>query len=165
MRLQLVATAAVGAGLYAVYTYRRHMAAEAHRTAIREAYAATARGDQSCCVSTGGAAALIATGYSDADRALAKRLDVDMGVGCGNPVELAVLVEGETVVDLGSGAGLDCLIAAQRVGPKGRSIGIDMTPEMLDKARAAAQQAGIVNADFAKGGETTGIRTHAVAAV
>ncbi len=71
--------------------------------------------------------------------------------GCGNPVALASLKESEIVVDLGSGAGLDAFIAARKVGETGRVIGIDMTPDMLAKSRAAAERAGITNIEFREG--------------
>ena len=74
-------------------------------------------------------------GYSKADLELLPE-NVNLGLGCGNPVAVALLKAGETVLDLGSGAGIDCFIAAQKVGPKGHAIGIDMTPEMLRKARS-----------------------------
>jgi SAM-dependent methyltransferase len=72
----------------------------------------------------------------------------NMGLSCGNPVALAGLREGEVVVDLGCGGGLDVLLAAQRVGPTGRAIGIDMTPEMLERARAGAAEVGATNVEF-----------------
>jgi SAM-dependent methyltransferase len=68
--------------------------------------------------------------------------------GCGNPLAFAGVKEGETVVDIGSGAGIDCLLAAEKVGPKGKVIGIDMTPAMLEKARANAQRSGAQNVEF-----------------
>ena len=72
-------------------------------------------------------------------------------LGCGVPTAVADLHEGETVLDLGSGAGADVLISARRVGPSGRVIGLDMTDEMLELARANAAQAGVTNAEFVKG--------------
>ena len=75
----------------------------------------------------------------------------NLGLGCGNPVALASLKKGETVLDLGSGAGFDCFLAASRVGPEGRIIGVDMTPEMLDKARENAQKDGYDNVEFRLG--------------
>jgi arsenite methyltransferase len=75
----------------------------------------------------------------------------DLSLGCGNPVALASLKEGETVVDLGSGGGLDCFLAAKKVGPKGKVIGVDMTPEMLDKARANCRKGGHKNVEFRLG--------------
>jgi SAM-dependent methyltransferase len=75
----------------------------------------------------------------------------NLGLGCGNPVALASLKPGETVLDLGSGAGFDCFIAAKQVGSKGRVIGVDMTPEMLDKARENARKVGAANVEFRLG--------------
>ncbi len=71
-----------------------------------------------------------------------------MGLSCGNPTATANLREGETVVDLGSGGGLDVLLAARKVGPTGKAIGIDMTPEMIDLARRNAEKAGLTNVEF-----------------
>jgi arsenite methyltransferase len=71
--------------------------------------------------------------------------------GCGNPVALASLEEGETVLDLGSGAGLDMFVASRKVGPKGQVIGVDMTPDMIEKARENARKLGITNVDFRLG--------------
>jgi arsenite methyltransferase len=76
---------------------------------------------------------------------------VTASLGCGVPTAVADLHEGETVLDLGSGAGADVLISARRVGPTGRAIGLDMTDEMLALARANATDAGVANADFVKG--------------
>lgn len=75
----------------------------------------------------------------------------NLGLGCGNPVALASLAQGETVVDLGSGAGFDCFLAAERVGPAGRVIGVDMTPEMVERARANAAKGGFTNVEFRLG--------------
>lgn len=77
--------------------------------------------------------------------------NADMGLGCGNPVALASLREGETVVDLGSGGGIDAFLAAKRVGETGRVIGIDMTDEMIDKARVNAKKSGFRNVEFKLG--------------
>jgi SAM-dependent methyltransferase len=74
-----------------------------------------------------------------------------MGLGCGNPVALASLEEGMTVLDLGSGAGIDCFLAASRVGPTGRVIGVDMTRDMLDLARRNAEEGGFDNVEFREG--------------
>jgi SAM-dependent methyltransferase len=71
--------------------------------------------------------------------------------GCGDPITLAALQPGQTVLDLGSGAGLDCFFAAQKVGPTGHVIGVDMTPEMLTRARASAARLNLVNVDFRQG--------------
>jgi arsenite methyltransferase len=75
----------------------------------------------------------------------------DLGLGCGNPTLVAELKTGEIVLDLGSGGGIDCFLAARRVGPEGRVIGVDMTDEMLERARANAAQAGFDNVEFRKG--------------
>ena len=75
----------------------------------------------------------------------------NMGLGCGNPVALASLKEGETVIDLGSGGGVDCFLAAKKVGEKGKVIGIDMTPEMIDKARENARKSNHSNVEFRLG--------------
>jgi SAM-dependent methyltransferase len=74
-----------------------------------------------------------------------------MGLGCGNPQAIAALRPGETVLDLGSGGGFDCFLAARRVGPQGKVIGVDMTPEMLSKARANAVEGGYANVEFRLG--------------
>ena len=74
--------------------------------------------------------------------------EANMGLSCGNPTAIAGLREGETVVDLGSGGGLDVFLAARKVGPTGRAIGIDMTPEMLDLARRNAEKSGLTNVEF-----------------
>ena len=91
-----------------------------------------------------------ATLYDDAgDPAL--KAAVEASLGCGVPTAVADLHEGETVLDLGSGAGADVLISARRVGPTGKAIGLDMTDEMLELARANAAEAGVENVEFVKG--------------
>ncbi len=75
----------------------------------------------------------------------------DMGLGCGNPTAIAELHAGETVVDLGSGGGIDCFLAARKVGPDGKVIGVDMTPQMIDRARAAARKGSYGNVEFRLG--------------
>ena len=75
----------------------------------------------------------------------------DLGLGCGNPVAIASLQPGDTVLDLGAGAGFDCFLAAKKVGDKGKVIGVDMTPEMIDKARENAQKADYHNVEFRLG--------------
>lgn len=75
----------------------------------------------------------------------------NMGLGCGNPQAIAMLRPGETVLDLGCGGGFDCFIAARRVGPEGRVIGVDMTAEMIDKARHNARKGGFTNVEFRLG--------------
>ncbi len=88
-----------------------------------------------------------AFGYSDAELA-AIPAEANMGLSCGNPTAFASLRPGETVVDLGCGGGLDVFLAARRVGPAGRAIGIDMTPQMIDLARRNAAQSGVANGEF-----------------
>jgi SAM-dependent methyltransferase len=78
-------------------------------------------------------------------------VQADLGLGCGNPTALGELRPGETVVDLGSGGGIDCFLSARKVGPTGKVIGVDMTPEMLDRARAAARTGGYANVEFRLG--------------
>jgi arsenite methyltransferase len=75
----------------------------------------------------------------------------DLGLGCGNPLALLSLKKGEVVLDLGSGAGIDCFLAAEKVGPEGRVIGVDMTPEMLEKARGNANKSSYRNIEFRLG--------------
>jgi ubiquinone/menaquinone biosynthesis C-methylase UbiE len=75
----------------------------------------------------------------------------NLGLGCGNPVALASLKQGETVLDLGAGAGFDCFLAANKVGKKGKIIGVDMTPEMVEKARENAEKSGVDNIEFRLG--------------
>jgi arsenite methyltransferase len=77
--------------------------------------------------------------------------EANLGLGCGNPTALAGLKEGETVLDLGSGGGLDCFLASKQVGPQGRVIGVDMTPDMLERARKAAKAGGYKNVEFRLG--------------
>ena len=89
-------------------------------------------------------------GYTDADINAVPE-GANLGLGCGNPVALASLKKGEVVLDLGSGAGFDCFIASEKVGAKGRVIGVDMTAEMLDKARGNARSGGYKNVEFRLG--------------
>ena len=86
-------------------------------------------------------------GYSETELA-AVREGANLGLGCGNPQAIAALQPGETVVDLGSGAGFDCLLAARQVGDTGHVIGVDMTHEMLNKARDNAARIGAGNVEF-----------------
>ena len=111
----------------------------AQRASVAKDYADVANQAGGCCVSS--APNRSAIGYTDADRAVAG--DADLGVGCGTPVRLAALGKGETVLDLGCGAGVDCFLAHEAVGPEGFVVGVDMTPDMLAKARAGAEKRGI----------------------
>ena len=105
--------------------------ADAQRSAVSKDYADVANASGSCCVSSTPNRSAI--GYSAADLAAAG--DADLGVGCGTPVRLAALQPGETALDLGCGAGIDCFLACDAVGEGGRVIGVDMTPDMLSRAR------------------------------
>jgi SAM-dependent methyltransferase len=89
-------------------------------------------------------------GYSDEELKVAPE-GANLGLGCGNPVALASLREGETVLDLGSGAGFDSFLAANKVGQKGKVIGVDMTPEMIDKAKENARKGSYGNVEFRLG--------------
>jgi SAM-dependent methyltransferase len=118
------------------------------REIVRQRYAAAARDQpRGCCTNEACGGAL----YDPADAEALPAAAIDASLGCGVPTAVADLHQGETVLDLGSGAGADVLISARRVGPAGRAIGVDMTDEMLDRARANAARAGIGNAEFVKG--------------
>jgi len=114
---------------------------------VRAAYAAVATGAGGCCGTDRPDSELL--GYNPEE--LAKAAAGDIGQGCGNPLSFAALQPGETVVDLGSGGGLDCFIAGTQVGPTGLAIGVDMTPEMLTRARSAAKENGHANVQFRLG--------------
>ncbi len=130
------------------------------REAVRERYAAAAGAGEGCCGPGGcGTAALrederevFGEGrYGEADRdSLPERARL-ASLGCGNPTAVAELHEGETVLDLGSGGGIDVLLSARRVGPSGMAYGLDMTDEMLDLARRNAAEAGVENVEFLRG--------------
>jgi SAM-dependent methyltransferase len=129
------------------------------RTAVRARYAAAAsqKGTaETCCEPSRERAPPAARqksrimGYSKAELDLLPE-GADMGLGCGNPMAIAELRPGETVVDLGSGGGIDCFLAAERVGTEGRVIGVDMTPDMVSAARANADTVGASNVEFRQG--------------
>ncbi len=136
---------------------------DSHRQNVRSAYAKVAQADNSgggcgvessCCGVSDDAAinTLISTrlGYS-ADELAAVPSGADMGLGCGNPKAIAALKSGEVVVDLGAGGGFDCFLAAREVGTTGHVIGIDMTPDMLSKARNNAAKGKFTNVEFRLG--------------
>lgn len=104
----------------------------------------------SCCDAAADGTNPITLGYSTADVESVPE-GAEMGLGCGNPTALAAIQPGETVLDLGSGGGFDCFLAAQRTGPTGRVIGVDMTPEMISKARANAARGGYTSVEFRLG--------------
>src|SRR3989304_3658544 len=116
--------------------------------AVRSKYGAVAESGLSTN-HDGGRAVAEAFGYSGDDLASIPA-EANMGLSCGNPTAFASLRPGETVVDLGCGGGLDVFLAAKKVGPTGRAIGIDMTPEMLDLARRNAAQSGVANVQFSQ---------------
>jgi SAM-dependent methyltransferase len=129
------------------------------RSLVMEKYSGVAKGDAgacgpSCC---GGSSPLVdimdmgkALDYTKEDLSLAPG-EANLGLGCGNPLSRADLKPGETVLDLGSGAGFDAFLASRRVGESGRVIGVDMTLEMVQKARANAEKLHITNVDFRLG--------------
>lgn len=137
------------------------------RRAVRSRYARAATGGgavetqpddsaeaSSCCGPTccgpDQESASLAIGYeSDALQAIPE--EADLGLGCGNPTAIASLQPGQTVLDLGSGGGIDCFLASREVGPRGHVIGVDMTPEMVDRARANAAKGGYENVEFRLG--------------
>ena len=132
------------------------------RETVREKYAAAARaiaeqqGSASCCgpialTDADEAQVFGAVRYDDAETKGATARALAASLGCGVPTAVADLREGETVLDLGSGAGADVLISARRVGPTGKAIGVDMTDEMLELARTNAAQAGVTNVEFVRG--------------
>jgi arsenite methyltransferase len=124
---------------------------------VRDRYAKVAKTNGSCCASN------VSCCSAPTDEQVSKMIgysneemnDVpegaNLGLGCGNPTALASLKEGERVLDLGSGAGFDCFLAARKVGTQGKVIGVDMTPEMLDKARANAKKGKYTNVEFRLG--------------
>ncbi|UCE35639.1 MAG: arsenite methyltransferase [Deltaproteobacteria bacterium] len=125
---------------------------------VREGYAKIAAGESSCCGPVSSCC-----GSSDVTQDLSKKIGysdeelnavpegANLGLGCGNPVALASLKEGDVVLDLGSGAGLDCFLAAHKVGKEGKVIGVDMTPEMIDKARENLNRGNYDNVEFRLG--------------
>jgi arsenite methyltransferase len=126
------------------------------RETVREKYAAAARAaaaqpEASCGCGPAGDAVFGSALYDEAETAGATASAVGASLGCGVPTAVADLHEGETVLDLGSGAGADALISARRVGATGKAIGLDMTDEMLELARANAAEAGVANVEFVKG--------------
>ena len=129
------------------------------RQQVRQAYGAIAVSapgggySPSCCAPGDSAVAALLSrgiGYSDAEMAAVPD-GANLGLGCGNPQAIASLQAGETVLDLGSGAGFDCFLAARQVGERGRVIGVDMTPDMVSKARANSAKGGFRNVEFRLG--------------
>ncbi len=122
------------------------------REAVREAYGARASSVAgSCCGDSGCGAAPNLAAELYGEHALTMVPDEAVSYGCGNPLAIETLQPGEVVVDLGSGAGFDCLLAAEKVGESGRVIGVDMTPEMISLARKNMAEAGRSNVEFRLG--------------
>ena len=134
---------------------RRAESAGSLREQVRRGYAKVAHATNGCCCDCGGSSRTVeevarTIGYSDEDIGALPE-GANLGVGCGNPTALAEIRSGETVLDLGSGAGIDCFLAAAAVGNEGRVIGVDMTDEMLEAARQNAQIGRYRNVEFRKG--------------
>ncbi|MDD4876118.1 MAG: arsenite methyltransferase [Dehalococcoidales bacterium] len=134
------------------------MKQEEIKKVVRERYGGITQQGSCCCSAAssccgGGDLAQTVSkniGYSDEEMASVPE-GANLGLGCGNPVAIASLKEGEIVLDLGSGAGFDCFLAASKVGNKGRVIGVDMTPQMLEKARENASKGNYSNVEFRLG--------------
>ena len=134
------------------------MIKEEIKKVVRERYARIVKQDSSCCGTIESSC-----GNSNSTQEISKEIgyseeelkavpeDSNLGLGCGNPVALASLREGETVLDLGSGAGFDCFLAANKVGKNGLVIGVDMTPEMIEKARENARKGNYEKVEFRLG--------------
>ncbi|MDP3025128.1 MAG: arsenite methyltransferase [candidate division Zixibacteria bacterium] len=128
------------------------------KKAVREGYAKIAKKEASCCSPVksccGGdnpsESISKSIGYTDEELKGVPE-GANLGLGCGNPVALAFLKQGEIVLDLGSGPGLDCFLAANKVGKTGKVIGVDMTPEMIEKARENARKGSYKNVEFRLG--------------
>jgi SAM-dependent methyltransferase len=130
---------------------------ETIRSAVRGRYGAIARGEASesgcgtgCCDGEAEALTSLGLGYTE-DELSSIPKDADLGLGSGHPTAAADLHPGETVLDLGSGAGIDCFLAAGKVGPLGNVIGVDMTPEMIARARENARKGPFDNVEFRLG--------------
>ncbi len=129
---------------------------DALRDQVRDRYAKIASGE-GCCGSSpdtasccGDSKASLKVGYA-AEELASLPPGANLGLGCGNPTTLLSLTPGEVVLDLGSGAGIDCFLASKKVGPRGRVIGVDMVPEMLAKARTNARRGDYSNVEFRLG--------------
>ncbi len=120
------------------------------RQVVQEHYAEVAKSAQSCCAPSCCSPSSTSLGYTAEDLTSVPK-GADLGLGCGNPQLISELKPGEVVLDLGSGAGFDCFLAANKVGPTGMVIGVDMTPEMLDRARQNAHKGGYSNVEFRQG--------------
>lgn len=125
---------------------------------VRERYGSIAREEGSCCAPSSSCCGSTSVseeisrriGYGDEELKSVPE-GANLGLGCGNPLAMASLKEGETLLDLGSGAGFDCFLAAKKVGNKGKVIGVDMTPDMIDRARDNARKGNYTNVEFRLG--------------
>lgn len=117
---------------------------------MREQYSETAETSDPCCGPGEIDGYTEALGYGEEDLDAAPE-DANLGLGCGNPGAIAAMESGETVVDLGSGPGFDCFLSARAVGEEGHVVGVDMTPEMVERARGAARREGYGNVEFRLG--------------
>lgn len=127
-------------------------AGDDQKALIKEAYGTVAKEGAcslggGCC--GGGTDLSLAIGYTEQE--LSELADANLGLGCGNPISLGNIQEGEVVIDLGSGAGLDCFLAAKKVGPHGKVIGIDMTQEMINKAQENCRKYNFAHVEFRLG--------------
>lgn len=134
------------------------MKKEEVKKAVKKGYAKVATRGSSCCAPSSSCCSNknVAQAVSEKIGYTEKEMDsvpegANLGLGCGNPTALASLKEGETVLDLGSGAGFDCFLAANKVGKKGKVIGIDMTPEMVARAKENARKGNYENVEFRLG--------------
>ncbi|MHA1201497.1 MAG: arsenite methyltransferase [Candidatus Heimdallarchaeaceae archaeon] len=119
---------------------------------VRDRYGKVAKSQSSCCGPTKVDANEVSKAIGYSSQELESIPDAaNMGLGCGNPTAIASLKEGEVVLDLGAGGGLDCFLAAQKVGVKGKVIGVDMTPDMIDLARDNAEKNNFENVEFRLG--------------
>jgi len=120
---------------------------------VREHYAERARNADPCCAPDSASSCCDSKNVLYPEELLTTLPDnvASFSLGCGDPITLAALQPGQTVLDLGSGGGLDCFLAAKKVGETGFVIGVDMTPEMLEKARASAKRMGVTNVEFRQG--------------
>jgi len=128
------------------------MKEEEVKKVVREGYARIVKMERSCCSDS----CSCVEGVSESIGYTQEEIDSapdgsNLGLGCGNPLALASIKEGETVLDLGSGSGFDCFLAVQRVGRNGKVIGVDMTPEMVERARGIARKEKIENVEFRLG--------------
>lgn len=127
---------------------------DTQKEAIKQAYGQVAKVGGFCGCAGGGCCGGGASLSQDIGYTLEQLKNVpeaNLGLGCGNPISLGDIRAGDVVVDLGSGAGMDCFLASKKVGPTGKVIGIDMTPEMLEKARVNAKKYGFTNVEFRQG--------------